>query len=225
MREARRIVGRYTFTEHDGTLAPGLDRAPVHHDAIAITEWPMDSHECRLERRYGSLYDGKILLSEATRPGQVPYRCLLPEDLDNLIVPVAMSCTHVGWGTLRLEPTWMHVGESAGHAVALAQELGIAPANVPVERLQRRLVEHGVMLSFFNEFDMAAEAPWVPAMQFLGTKGLFASYDARPDVPADETTAREWLRRSGAPPSLLSGGISRGELAQRIYDCIGGWGA
>jgi hypothetical protein len=226
VREARRIVGRYTFSEHDGTLAPGLDRAPIHPDSIAITEWPMDSHECRLERRYGSLYDGKILLSEETRPGQVPYRCVLPQDLDNLLVPVAMSCTHVGWGTLRLEPTWMHAGESAGHAVALAQELGVAPAAVPVEHLQRRLVEHGVMLGFFNEFDMSTDEPWVPAVQYLSTKGFFTSYDARPAEPLDEATAAAWSRlagfdvRAGDP----SGGhvTTRGAAAQRIYEARGG---
>lgn len=105
VREARRLVGRYVFTEHDGSLAPGLGRTPMHADAIAIAEWPMDSHECRTHRQYASLGDGKFLLSEKTRPSQIPYRCLLPLDIDNLLVPVCLSCTHVGWGTLRLEPT------------------------------------------------------------------------------------------------------------------------
>jgi hypothetical protein len=55
-------------------------------------------------------------------------------------------------------------------------------------------VEHGVMVSFFNDFDMALrEAPWVPAIQFLGTRGFFASYDARPADPLTTDLARVWL--------------------------------
>jgi hypothetical protein len=215
VREARRIVGRATFTEHDGTLDSGGTRAPLQRDAIAITEWPMDSHECTTERRYGTLYDGKFLLAEATRPGQVPYRCLLPQDVDNLLVPVCLSSTHVGWGTLRLEPVWMHVGESAGHAIALAQELGVPPADVPVERLQRRLAERGVMLTFFNEFDMGTDEPWVPAVQYLGTRGLFTSYDARPLDPLDQATAAEWSRLAGIDVPV---GTSRAEACRLIYE-------
>lgn len=214
VREARRLVGRYVFTEHDGTLQKGSRRAPVHHDSIAITEWPMDSHECTTERQYGTLYDGKFLMAEATRPGQIPYRCLLPLDVDNLLVPVCMSCTHVGWGTLRLEPVWMHVGESAGHALALAHELGVEPADVPIERLQRRLVERGVMVTFFNEMDMATGARWVPAVQYWGTKGLFRSYDARPDDVLDASTASEWSRITG---DTVSAGVRRGEACEALY--------
>ncbi|MEJ1973029.1 MAG: FAD-dependent oxidoreductase, partial [Lacunisphaera sp.] len=44
VREARRLVGRKVFTQADGMAAPGLERAPVQADSIAITEWPLDSH-------------------------------------------------------------------------------------------------------------------------------------------------------------------------------------
>ncbi len=215
VREARRIVGRYTFTEHDATLASELDRAPIHADSVAIAEWPMDSHECTTERRYASLYDGKFLLSEATRPSQIPYRCLLPQDLDNLLVPVCLSSTHVGWGTLRLEPVWMHVGEVAGYAAALALRSGVLPGSLKVERLQRHLVEHGVMISFFNEFDMATADLWVPAVQYLGTKGFFTTYDARPAELLDEATAAEWSRLGGYE---VRPGMTRGEACRLIYE-------
>ena len=74
VREARRMIGRYVFTEHDASLAPGVGRAPIHADSIAISEWPLDSHECTLDRTLGSYYDGNFLLTEKTRPAQVPYR-------------------------------------------------------------------------------------------------------------------------------------------------------
>lgn len=202
VREARRLRGRYVFKEMDGTIAPGLRRAPIHRDSIAITEWGMDSHSVSMEMVAGSRREGKILLTELTRPGQVPWRCLLPPKHDNLLVPVCLSATHVGWGTIRLEPTWMHIAESAGVAAAMAVREGVAPAAVKVSRLQRRLVESGVMIAFFNDFDMATHATWVPAVQYLGAKWFYASYDARPLDPLDARTAAIW---AGIAADLLTG--------------------
>lgn len=193
VREARRIVGRAVFTELDASIAPALQRARPHADSIAITDWMMDSHECTTERVPGSAYEGAVLLSELTSPGQVPYRCLLPEGLDNLLVPVCLSATHIGWGTIRVEPTWMHIAESAAIACGLSRELGVPPAAVPIAPLQRRLVEKGVMVSFFNECDMGRPSPELCALQFFGTKGFFPSYDAAPDALLDRATAQAWI--------------------------------
>ncbi len=194
VREARRIVGRYVFTEHDATLAPGSRRTPIHGDSIAIAEHPMDSHSVSFESRAGSRREGKFLLSELTRPSQIPFRTLLPKNIDNLMVPVCISSSHVGWGTLRLEPVFMHVGESAGYAASMAVSNDYAPADLNTDQLQRKLVENGVMISFFNDFDMATPEPWVPAVQYFGTKGFFGSYDARPNEVLTEDTARYWAK-------------------------------
>src|SRR5690606_15880297 len=94
-REARRIYGRYTFTEHNASMAQGLGRAPVHADSIAFTDFPLDSLACSPERRPGTLPDGQMFLMEQTRPGCVPYRVMLPEQIDNLLVAVCLSVTHV----------------------------------------------------------------------------------------------------------------------------------
>ena len=197
VREARRIRGRAVFTEHDGSLARGIERAPIHTDAVTITEWFMDSHEVSEETQPGSDGDGLILLSEITRPGQVPFRCLLDGTLVNLVVPLCVSATHVGWGTIRLESVFMQLGEAAGHACALARETGTEPGNLDPDLLLRRLVAAPMMVSFFNDFDMATVAPWVPAVQYLGTRGFFADYDARPDDPLSMAVAEVWARACG----------------------------
>jgi len=93
VREARRIVGRYVFTQHDGSLPADIERAPVHPDSVGINEWYFDSHACTKRRVRGSLDEGKHMLHENTFPGQVPYRSLLPKGLDNLLVPVCLSST------------------------------------------------------------------------------------------------------------------------------------
>lgn len=197
VREGRRLEGRFMLKESDCTLAPGLGRAPVFADSIAIGEWTMDSHSVSFEKMFCGRHEGKVLLTEMTRPSQIPYRTILPPNIDNLLVPVCLSATHIAWGTVRLEPTWMHICESAAHAVALARAEGILPADVDTDRLQRRLVRNGVMVSFFNEFDMAENATWAPAVQYLGAKGFFASYDARPNDPLTREVAEIWVRSWG----------------------------
>lgn len=192
VREARRIVGRHVFSEHDDSPAPGLGRTPVHPDSIAITDWYMDSHSCTTESRPGYKYDGKLILTEESRPGQIPYRSLLPQGVDNLLVPVCLSATHVAWGAVRLEPVMIQVGESAGFAAAQAVQQHQTPAAIDSDRLVRTLVGQRATLSFFNDFDTSADDAWVPAVQYLGTKGFFNSYDARPGEPLDATTARCW---------------------------------
>ena len=211
VREARRIQGRAVFTEHAGSLARGIERAPMHADAVAMTEWFMDSHEVSEDTRPGSAGDGLILLSEITRPGQVPFRCLLDRKLVNLLVPLCVSATHVGWGTIRLESVFMQLGEAAGFACALAKETHTAPGHLDADLLVRRLVAAPMMVSFFNDFDAATVAPWVAAVQYLGTRGFFADYDARPDDPLSVAVAEVWARAYGE----LVAGPPRGADADR----------
>ncbi|MGQ9493673.1 MAG: FAD-dependent oxidoreductase [Anaerolineae bacterium] len=214
IREARRIKGRYIFTENDVLLAHGLDRAPIHADSVAITEFPLDSLPCTTERRPGTLCDGQFPLMEATRPGQVPYGILLPEDIQNLLVLGTPSVTHVAWGTIRQEPTLIHLGEVVGYAASLAMRRSTTPGELPVEILQQELVENKVMISFFNDFDMSVEEPWVPAVQYLGTKGFFASYDALPWNLLSLDTARAWAH--GAVEMLAGVKVDPVERARQL---------
>lgn len=199
VREARRLVGRSVFTQLDGMQAPGMGRAPLKSDSIAITEWPMDSHSCNTDTVPGSDHEGKVLLTEESRPGQISYGCLLPKEFDNLLVTGAVSSTHIGWGAIRLEPTWMHLGESAAHALVLAKKLRVAPANVPLDTLQRELVARGVMLTFFNDFDLSAPTPEQRAVQLLGPKGFFPSYHARLEATLTGAVAGVWAKPDPDP--------------------------
>ena len=215
VREARRIVGRYVFTEQDASLASSFGRTPIHKDSIAVADWPMDSHECRLERQPGSLYDGKILLSEKTRPSQIPYRTLLPKEVENLIVPVCISATHVAYGTIRVEPVWMQLGEVAGFAAAIAKEQNVSPGQITADSLQHRLAEQGFALTFFNDVEIGNGSRRSVAMQYLGTKGFFPNYDARPDDQLTNGTAELW---ASGYFSLLREDHDSDSLARRIYD-------
>lgn len=192
MREARRIVGRYVFTEHDNRLAPNRERTPVHPDSIAFTDWPMDSHDCSWDRRPGYAYDGKLILTEESRPAQIPYRCLLPQGVDNLLVPVCLSATHVAWGAVRLEPVWMQTGEAAGWAAVLAKRQNTTPAALNADLLIRTLCQHQHFLSFFNDLEALAQHPALPAAQYFATRNFFTDYNARLDEKLGETELLHW---------------------------------
>ncbi|MFC6964121.1 FAD-dependent oxidoreductase [Halocatena marina] len=198
IREARRLDGRYTFTENDARYAPNLDRPPIHHDSIAVAEYPLDSHACKPERQAGSHPEGHFFASQVTRPAHVPYRTVLPKEVDNLLVTVPLSASHVGYGSLRLEPTWLHIGESVGFAAAIALNTGTAPAKISVNQLQQTLAGNEVMLSFFNDHDVTDEEAWAPALQYLGTRGFFESFDAKPTEPLTKNIAAEWARTTVA---------------------------
>lgn len=196
MRETRRIKGRAVFTEHDARPAEKLKRAPVHADAIGITDWFLDSHACTPKKVEGSMWEGELLLNNITTPGQVSWRCLLPVEIDNLVVPVCLSSSHIGWGAIRLEPAWMSYGEVAAHAVVLAAQAKTTPAGVDIERLQHKLTREGFMLSFFNDVEKHTEANWYDSVQYLGTQGYFGCYDARPLEPLTDKLADAWAART-----------------------------
>jgi hypothetical protein len=119
-RETRRVKGRAVFTEHDVRLQGGPQTFACSPDSIGVTEWFVDSHASGTERIKDSIYEGEIYLNYISHPGQIPYRTILPEGFSNLLVPICLSATHVGWGAIRLEPTWMGLGESAAHAPCCA---------------------------------------------------------------------------------------------------------
>jgi len=217
VREARRLRGRAVFTEHDATLAAGLSRAPMHADAVAMTEWYLDSHSCTTARVPGGLEEGKMMLHQETFPGQIPYRCLLAQEVDNLLVPVCLSATHVAWGTVRLEPVFLQTGEAAGLAAALAHRDRIAPAKLEARRLVRELCGRRSLVGFFNDVDVAAAEPWVPAVVYFGAQGFFHDYHARADEPLKRATAEVWLDglaqlRGGTPePLTLARAVAQAE--------------
>lgn len=80
--------------------------------------------------------------------GQIPYRSLIPraQDATNLLAPVPMSASHLGYGTIRLEPQFMILGQSSGIAAAQAVAAGQAVQEIDVGTLQASLLAAGQIL-------------------------------------------------------------------------------
>lgn len=148
VREARRLVGEYTLTEHDVTCHNGSPVASLHEDSIAIGEFPIDSFPCRKRQPDDSrVLEGYLcLLDHITRPYGIPYWTMIPQTIDGLIVPVAASTTHVAYSSIRMEPTWMAMGQAAGTAAALSIERACLPRSISIARLQQILRANGQIL-------------------------------------------------------------------------------
>ena len=86
------------------------------------------------------------MLDHITRPYEIPYRIMIPEELDGLIVPVAAGTTHVAYSSIRMEPTWMALGQAAGTAAHLAIADKVAPRHVDAAKLQKLLVQNGQII-------------------------------------------------------------------------------
>ena len=137
VRESRRMKGLYVITQNDILESPKKD------DPIAISSFPIDSHDCQRIALEGGgvINEGTIfpVRNQKLRQGyayHVPYRSILPkpDQCDNLLVPVALSCTHVGISSLRIEGAWMVIGQAAGIAAALAARSGRRGARAEVRK-------------------------------------------------------------------------------------------
>lgn len=143
VRQGRRIEGRTRITQHNFTPDPRTGLTPRVEHPIAIGDYPVDVHPCH-DRRFAinGLMEGAIWYRESvpspTAPGQIPYSALLPRQLDNLLVPVALSASHIGMAVARMEPVWMNTGYIAGHAAAEALHTGIDVARIDPAPLPRR---------------------------------------------------------------------------------------
>jgi hypothetical protein len=110
------------------TQADILD-SPAKSDPIAVVSFPIDSHDCRRIARgagvvinEGTIFPKRLPDVHRGPAYQVPLRAITPraEECGNLLVPVALSATHVAFSSIRVEPAWMVIGHSAGIAAALS---------------------------------------------------------------------------------------------------------
>lgn len=148
VREGRRMVGEYFLTQKD------IQQQIQKQDVIGIGSFPIDSHDCqRISTDSGFINEGtifpvRIKSRKIGYPYQLPYKAITPKQAEcaNLLVPVCVSASHVAFSSVRVEPAWMILGESAGIAAAIAVEDGVAVQQVDITKLQKRLKEKGQVL-------------------------------------------------------------------------------
>lgn len=145
VREGRRMVSDYVMTELNCT--GGI----VADDPIALGSYTMDSHHTQ---RYvapgGHLKNEGDIQREVAKPYPIAYRAIVPKacECTNLLVPWALSASHMAFGSIRMEPVFMMLAQSAATAACLSILEGATVQQVPYPKLRDRLRKDGQVLSF-----------------------------------------------------------------------------
>lgn len=214
VREGRRFEGVYFFTATDALpVAPGK-RPPLHRNSITASHYALDSHAAR-KREQGRVHlDGFI--SYPTRPYTVPYGVILPPNVDNLLLPVPVSGSHVGFSTLRMEPCWMALGQAAGVAASLAIDDKCKVRNVDIAALQAALVKEKATLIYYT--DLTPDSPDFAMVQYLGLKGYLPGWEARLEEPVSRDDLDLWNALSANKLNVRLGETKRVDVLRQIYN-------
>jgi hypothetical protein len=135
VREGRRMIGSYVMTEANCTGKVEADQS------VGLASYNMDSHNCQRVVINGGVRNEGDVQIHVPRPYPVDYRSLTPkeEQCANLLVPVCLSASHIAYGSIRMEPVYMILGQSAGAAAALAVDGNGAVQSVNYAKLRERL--------------------------------------------------------------------------------------
>ena len=193
VREGRRLEGTYFFTANDVLPVSEGSRPPVNTASVTASHYALDSHAVRKREKDRVHLDG--FFSHPTAVYTVPYGVMVPKKVDNLLFPVPVSGSHVGFSTMRMEPCWMALGEAAGVAASLAIDGATDVRSIPISELQKKLLDNGATLIYFK--DLTPADPDFRQVEMLALKGYFPDWKADLDKPLDKETASLWSRLSG----------------------------
>lgn len=148
IREGRRMVSDYVMTEAN------CQSEITVSDGVGLASYAMDSHFCQ---RVPVEENGKMVVrneggfgKSLPRPYPISYRAIVPQKMEcsNLIVPVCLSASHVAFGSIRMEPVFMVLGQSAGTAAVFAINEEMAVQDVEYSKLKKQLLIDGMVLEF-----------------------------------------------------------------------------
>ena len=189
IREARRMVSDFVMTQNHCQ-----HREPVT-DSVGMGAYTMDSHNVQryVDASGHARNEGDVQVG-GFPPYPISYRAIVPRrsEAENLLVPVCLSASHMAFGSIRMEPVFMVLGQSAATAASLAIDDGIAVQQVDYERLRRRLESDGQVLNY--------QAPPPPPANYTSLESLSG-------IVVDETNAKltgTWFK------STVGAGIHQG---------------
>jgi FAD dependent oxidoreductase len=135
IREARRMVSDYVMTEHNCRGQIKCD------DPVGLAAYTMDSHNCRRLVRAGQVENEGDVQVGGFPPYPISYRSIIPKagECGNLLVPICLSATHIAYGSIRMEPVFMILGQSAATAAVLCMDAGVPVQKLTYSTLRKRL--------------------------------------------------------------------------------------
>jgi hypothetical protein len=245
VREARRMEGRYIYTQKDVTAPDGEVRTPLQKGATAVGDYGPNCHGTSHDGgRFGGKHTGEFYLG--VPPYQIPFDVLVPKHFENVLVPGAMSASHVGLCALRYEPIWMALGTAAGHAAHLARTERAIMQALPVAKLQQRIHAGGGATIYVS--DVPPASPHFAAVQWWGTAGgwhglwdgktkagqrgkniqgqyyeAYPNHSAELEKPMDAALLTRWVKLAtqlgvkDAPEGEAGLKMTRGEWIRAVY--------
>lgn len=156
VREARRMKGEFVMTENE------LQKRRPTPKPVGMGSYTIDSHNVQ---RYitpeGYVQNEGDIGVSTYGPYQISYDSLVPkqDDLRNLLVPVCVSSSHIAFGSIRMEPVFMILGQSAATGAVMAIESGSSVQGVPYEMLNKRLIADGQVLEYVGKTASKAGMP------------------------------------------------------------------
>lgn len=144
VREARRMIAGYVMTEKN------CRRVEVVSDAVGLAAYNMDSHNCRRLVRDGHVENEGDVQVPPMSPYPISYRAIVPRaaECENLLVPVCLSASHIAYGSIRMEPVFMILGQSAATAAVQAIDEDVAVQQIDYAKLRARLLADGQLLEW-----------------------------------------------------------------------------
>jgi hypothetical protein len=193
VREGRRMVAPYVETE-----ANCAGKVEVEN-SVGLASYTMDSHNCQRVVIDGAARNEGDVQIRVPRPFPVSYRALTPkeEQCANLLVPVCLSASHIAYGSIRMEPVYMILGQSAGTAAALAIDGETSVQKVDYSKLRERLLADKQILKWETKSDDAHR----PAVQ--PPAGVEVNHD-KAEIKG------EWQQSGAIPPFAGDGYLHDG---------------
>ena len=203
VREARRMVSDFVITENHLT-----GRKPTPRP-IGMGSYNMDSHNTQryVDSSGHARNEGDVQVSPGG-PYPIDYGAIVPKsgECANLLVPVCVSASHIAYGSIRMEPVFMILGQSAATAGALAIDSGSAVQAVPYEELRKRLLDDGQVLAF--------DGRRAGTIRIASLEGVVAD-------DAELENREDWIRSEALSPFVErgyrhDGNARKGELTARF---------
>ena len=145
IREARRMIGEYVMIERN------CRGKRLAEDSIGLAAYTMDSHNVqRYATRDGAVRNEGDVQVGGFPPYPIAYRSIVPKanECENLLVPVCLSASHISYGSIRMEPVFMVLGESAATAAAQAIDEAVAVQKIDYPKLRERLLKDKQVLEW-----------------------------------------------------------------------------
>jgi hypothetical protein len=197
VREARRMISDYVMSEKN------CRQQETIADSVGLAAYNMDSHNCRRLVRNGRVENEGDVQVPPMKPYAISYRSIVPRqnECENLFVPVCLAASHIAYGSIRMEPVFMIMGQSAATAASMAIDEMLPAQKLDYAKLRARLLADKQILIWTNTSPVRGGMNPDPAFY----SGNRPPAPKLPGIIVDDREARkvgEWVGSAAVPPAI-----------------------